>query len=300
VDTDRILRRLIGEHIELVTVPSVQLATVLADAGQIQQVLLNLAVNARDAMPQGGTLTITTANVSLTEESRQMHEMKPGDYVLLTVSDNGSGIAPEIQPHIFEPFFTTKETGKGIGLGLASCHGIIKQNEGHIFLESEPGRGTTFRIYMPCVRDSVSPMPARSAILSRGKGTLLVVEDNTLVRRFVQETLAQNGYTVLEAASGQEALRLARTFADRLHLLITDVVMPRMSGVELAKRLQKIRPEVQVLFMSGHAEDNSIPNREMFDGAVFVQKPFSSSDLIRAVGSALAAEPARTAEPKKH
>ncbi|MDO8957967.1 MAG: ATP-binding protein [Deltaproteobacteria bacterium] len=258
-DLEKMLRRIIGEDIGLLTVLADDLGRVKADPGQIEQVVLNLAVNARDAMPQGGKLTIETANVELDEAYARSHvAVTPGRYVMLAVSDTGVGMTPEIRERVFEPFFTTKEKGKGTGLGLATVYGIVKQSGGNIWLYSEPGQGTTFKIYLPRVDEPLAKEREKEEIgLFRGVGVILVVEDEEGVRKLVLEMLKKQGYSVLEADDEEEALLICRQYKDTIHLMVTDVVMPRISGPELAKRLVVFHPEMKVLYMSGYA-DNAI------------------------------------------
>jgi PAS domain S-box-containing protein len=283
---DKMLRRIIGEDIELVTVLGPELGRVMADPGQIEQVIMNLAVNARDAMPQGGKLTIETANAELDEAySQRRVEVQPGPYVMLAVSDTGVGLDQESQDRIFEPFFTTKELGKGTGLGLSTVYGIIKQSGGHIWVYSEPGEGTTFKIYLPRLEApgelaEVSQVPDRC---EWGSETILLVEDEELVRRVTSRILARHGYTVLESASGHDALAVSREHAGPIHLMLTDAVMPGMSGQELAEKLTSQRPEMKVLFMSGYTE-NAIVHHGVLDPEIaFIQKPFKYDTLARKV-----------------
>ncbi|MGH7545921.1 MAG: PAS domain S-box protein, partial [Gemmatimonadota bacterium] len=289
-EMNKMLRRLIGEDIELTTVLDESLGRVRADPGQIEQVIVNLAVNARDAMPEGGKLTIETANIELDERYAERRAVvQPGRYVMLAVSDTGSGMPPEIQTKIFEPFFTTKEVGKGTGLGLATVYGIVKQSEGYIWVYSEPGHGTTFKMYLPRVdaaAEPLTPIPDRAGLL-RGTETVLVVEDEAIVRSLVRDILGKNGYRVLEAVDGEEALRLSRTHADPIHLLITDIVMPGMSGPELVETLAPERREMKVIYTSGYT-DHAIVNRGVLDpSADFLQKPFTPDVLTRRVRDAL-------------
>ncbi len=290
LNLDKMLRRLIGEDIELVVIPGEDLAPVKADPGQIEQVIVNLAVNARDAMPGGGKLIIETANVSLDAEYAQRHPgAQVGDYVLLAVTDTGVGMTDEVKAHLFEPFFTTKEPGKGTGLGLATVYGIVKQHGGNIYAYSELGKGTTFKIYLPAVEAEAERLPRRDeeGYVPRGTETVLVVEDEANVRAIVTRTLTEQGYTVLEAADGYEALRLARDYEGEIHLLLTDVVMPQMGGKELSERFAAIRPGVKTLFMSGYT-DNAIVHRGILEpGVAFLQKPFTAAALARRVRQAL-------------
>jgi len=291
------LPRLIGEDIELVFVPGEDLGKVKADPGQIEQVVMNLAANARDAMPGGGTLTIETATVHVDESYVQRHSIVPqGDYVLLVVTDSGQGIASEHLPHIFEPFYTTKEPGKGTGLGLATVYGIVKQNNGFVWVYSEPGLGTTFKIYLPQVRSSRNEVRTTKPVeLSpRGCETLLLVEDESSVRHASGQFLSRSGYTVLEASDGADALRVSRQHSGPIHLMITDVVMPRMAGPKLAELLADERPDMKVLFVSGYAEKTVLQHGTVDLTTGFLQKPFSLKVLARKVREVLEASESRT------
>jgi two-component system cell cycle sensor histidine kinase/response regulator CckA len=286
------LPRLIGEDIELVFVPGQDLGKVKADPGQIEQVVMNLAANARDAMPGGGRLTIETATVGVDESYVQRHSIvPPGDYVLLTVTDSGQGIAAVHLAHIFEPFYTTKDAGKGTGLGLATVYGIVKQNGGFVWVYSEPGLGTTFKIYLPRVQSVSSEVritrPAESS--PRGCETLLLVEDEASVRQASRQFLTRSGYTVLEASDGEDGLRASREHGGPIHLMITDVVMPRMGGPQLAERLADERPDMKVLFVSGYAENTVLQHGKIDVTTRFLQKPFSSKALARKVREVLGA-----------
>jgi PAS domain S-box-containing protein len=282
--TDHLLRRVIGEDVELVTLPATELWNVRLDPGQFEQVLLNLAVNARDAMPQGGKLTIETSNASIEEETaRQAFGMPPGDYVLLAVRDTGTGIPPEAMQHLFEPFFTTKGPGKGTGLGLATCWGIVRQNGGHIRVYSESNRGASFLIYLPRVDEPAESSPPAEPPPGpvRGDETLLVVEDEPMVRSIAVQALRAQGYKVLEAENGAEALRVAAAHGGPLDLLITDVVMPQVGGRELAERLRAERPELRVLYMSGYTDSAIVRHGVLEEGIAFLQKPFTAPALAR-------------------
>jgi len=289
-DMDKMLRRILGEDIELVTLLTEDLGRIKTDPSQIEQMILNLVVNARDAMPSGGKLTIETANVEMDEKYIHSHiGVKPGRYVMLSVSDTGVGMTPELKEHLFEPFFTTKEKGKGTGLGLSTVYGIIKQSEGDIRVYSEPGHGTTFKIYLPRVDEEPSALLRGDDKKSQSKGTetVLLVEDELSVRGLAVQVLRENGYNVLEAANGTEALRLIEEYAEEIHLLLTDVVMPQMGGKELADRLKPKRPEIKVLFTSGYT-DNTIVHHGVLDpGVLFLQKPFSPEALLHKVREAL-------------
>jgi two-component system, cell cycle sensor histidine kinase and response regulator CckA len=283
---DRMLRRLIGEDVELVTIMAPDLGRVLADPGQIEQVLVNLAVNARDAMPGGGTLTLRTANVELTESNpRREPDTVPGPYARLSVTDTGSGMDAATAARVFEPFFTTKDAGKGTGLGLATCYGIVKQARGQITFDTAPGSGCTFHIDLPLVPASGTPPDAheRPPDLPAGHETILLVEDEAQVRRLAASILRQRGYDVLEAASGHEALRIAEGYASSIDVLVTDVVMPQMRGTEVARLLREQRPAVKVLFMSGYTEDELLRRDAGGEGTGFLGKPFSPAALARRV-----------------
>jgi len=291
LDIDKMLRRLIGEDIELVTLPASNLGWVKADPGQIEQVLLNLAVNARDAMPSGGSLTIEITNTTLDEDYASRHaEVTPGRYVMLAVSDTGIGMTEEIKARIFEPFFTTKEAGKGTGLGLATVFGIVKQSGGHIWVYSEPGQGSTFKIYLPRIEKLVSPVPRqdKSGDLPRGTETVLLVEDEASVRELGARTLRELGYNVIEAANGEEALYLAREHGGEIHLLFTDVVMPKMGGRVLADKLTNIYPQARVLFTSGYTDSAIVHHGVLDPDIAFIQKPFSPAALTRKIREVLA------------
>jgi signal transduction histidine kinase/CheY-like chemotaxis protein len=284
-----ILQRVLGEDVDLAIVVDPDLGHVKADSGQLEQVLLNLTVNARDAMPQGGKLTIEIANVALEESGRSAQTIPPGPYVLLAVSDTGCGMSAETQTHIFEPFFTTKGVGEGTGLGLSMVYGIVKQNSGHIGVYSEPGRGTTFKMYLPRVDEPMeaTDSPARSVALPRGTETVLLVEDEPQVRTLIRDTLQRHGYAVLEARHGVEALVMAANHPDPIHLLVTDVVMPQVSGPQVAQRLAPARPDMKVLYMSGYAEHAVIHHGVLDPGAAFLHKPFSLDVLAAKVREAL-------------
>ena len=293
-DLERMLRRLIGEDIALRSslVPGV--GAVRADPGQLEQVLVNLVVNARDAMPQGGKLTLETANVDLDAVHVREHPvMMPGPYVMLAVSDTGSGMDAATKSHLFEPFFTTKERGKGTGLGLSTAYGIVKQSGGYIWAYSELGHGTTFKIYLPRVdapAETLAPAPERTTTPG-GTETLLVVEDQSEVRRLTHKVLAARGYRVLVAGDGPEALRVAAAETATIHLLVTDVVMPAMSGRELAIALAAVRPELKVLYLSGYADESIVHHGVLERGLAFLQKPFTPDVLAAKVRAVLDAPP---------
>ena len=290
LDMDKLLRRLIGEDVELATVLDPTLGRVTADPGQLEQVIVNLAVNARDAMPQGGKLTLETRNIDLDSSYTLEHSLvKPGPYVQLTVSDSGIGMDEETQAHAFEPFFTTKPRGQGTGLGLAMVYGTVKQSGGFIWVYSEPGRGATFKIYLPRVDapvESAAP-PAPVERPPRGSETVLLAEDEPAVRAIARQALERQGYTVLAAPSGADALALAAQHGATIHLLLTDVVMPGMSGRDLADRLTAQRPGIRVLYISGYT-DNAIVRHGMLEpGLAYLQKPFRPDALVRKVREVL-------------
>jgi PAS domain S-box-containing protein len=289
-EVEKLLRRLIGEDVELVTRLDPGLGSVKADPGQLEQVLMNLAVNARDAMPKGGTLTVETANTILdTGFARANPGARSGEYAVLTVADTGIGMSDEVRSHAFEPFFTTKEKGKGTGLGLATAYGIVKQSDGYITVESEPGRGATFRIYFPRAAGAAaaSGRGEHPALSPRGTETILVVEDESGVRRLSRAILKAQGYIVLEAASGDEALEVARSHAGQIHLVATDVIMPGMSGHVLWDRLRVLRPDSRVLFMSGYTDDAIATHGVLEPGIAFLQKPFTPFGLAQKVREVL-------------
>ncbi|KKM81450.1 hypothetical protein LCGC14_1329730 [marine sediment metagenome] len=286
LDMEKMLRRLIGEDIDLKTTLSDELGNVEADPGQVEQVILNLCVNARDAMPQGGKITIETANVELDESYTRTHRtVIPGPYVMMAISDDGSGMDKETQSRIFDPFFTTKERGKGTGLGLSTVYGIVKQSEGNIWLYSEPGQGTTFKIYLPRVEKLVEKIvktkePVKSLT---GTETVLVVEDDGMVRKLAHKVLKDYGYKVLVAENGKEGLKICEENKGPIHLMLTDVVMPEMGGRKLADHLKDLRPEIKVLYMSGYT-DNTIVHHGILDkGMNFIQKPFTPETLAAKV-----------------
>jgi two-component system, cell cycle sensor histidine kinase and response regulator CckA len=295
-ETEGMLGRLLGEDIQLATRLAPDLGAVKTDRSQIEQVIMNLAVNARDAMPQGGQLTIETANVEMHEVyAREHFPAAPGSYVMLAVSDTGTGMTPETQGHMFEPFFTTKEKGKGTGLGLATVYGIIKQSAGFIWVYSEPGHGTTFKIYLPRVGQLPEPRissAGRSQTLA-GTETVLLAEDEPAVRAVARQSLERHGYTVLEAPSGEAALDLAQRHSGQIHLLLTDVVMPGMSGRALALRLASVRREMRTIYMSGYTDEAITRHGVLESGVRYVQKPFSPDALVRRVREALDEEDAR-------
>jgi len=282
INMDKMLRRLIGEDIQLVTVLDQELWSVKVDPGMIEQVIMNLAVNSRDAMPNGGKLTIETANIIHDENYASRHiSMKPGYYVMVAVSDNGCGMDKETQSHLFEPFFTTKEKGKGTGLGLSTVYGIIKQSGGNIWVYSEPDQGTTFKIYLPRVEKTaaVYKPKASSPPAPGGTETILLVEDEEAVRTMVSKILRNKGYTVLEAAHSEEAFEISERHEGPIHLMVTDVIMPQMSGPELAERLAPRLPEMKVLYMSGYPDNTIVQHGVLEPGTAFLQKPFTLNAL---------------------
>ena len=290
-DLDKMLRRIIGEDIDLVTLLAEDLGRVKVDPGQIEQVVMNLAVNGRDAMPKGGKLTVETCNVELEEAYARKHvAVTPGRYVMFSISDAGAGMTPEVRERIFEPFFTTKEKGKGTGLGLSTVYGIVKQSGGNIWVYSEPGHGTTFKIYLPMVEEELDTLHGRDEADSSpmGSETVLLVEDEPLVRDLAHRILSQQGYKVLEAANGEEALCVAREHAgEKIHLLFTDVVMPQMGGKDLADQLKILRPDIKVLYASGYTDNAIVHHGVLERGTHFLQKPFSPKALSQKVREVL-------------
>jgi signal transduction histidine kinase/ActR/RegA family two-component response regulator len=293
--TMRMLTRLVGEHIEVSVLADPDLGHVRADPAQLEQVIVNLVVNARDAMPDGGKLTIESQNVTLEAGSTSQHVgVVPGAYVLLAFTDTGVGMDPATQSRIFEPFFTTKERGKGTGLGLATVYGIVKQSGGSITVYSEPDRGSTFKVYLPRITEEVPDAAAGPGGLGRASGTetVLIVEDEEAVRQLAARTLTDHGYTPLVARNGDQALTMSEQYPGVIHLLLTDVVLPKTSGPKLAARLLQARPELRVLYMSGFAE-NAIVNHGVLDATTeFIQKPFTPQTLATRVSEVLARTPA--------
>jgi len=285
----QLLHRTIGEDIQLVTTLDSPLGRVCADPGQIDQVILNLAVNARDAMPAGGVLTIETGNVDFDEAYCGRHpDAAPGPHVMVAVSDTGVGMDDAIRAHLFEPFFTTKARGKGTGLGLATVYGIVKQSEGSIWVTSEPGRGTTFKVYLPRTADvAIAAAAPGVSSLASGTETVLLVEDQAEVRAVALACLARHGYTVLEASRGDEALRVAADYQGPIHLLLTDVVMPAMSGADVSSALLRIRPEVRVLYASGYTESVIVSHGVLDPDVDLIQKPFTPERLLQKVRDVL-------------
>jgi len=290
LNIENMLRRIIGEDIEFRTLLDPAAGHIKADAGQIEQVIMNLAVNARDAMPAGGKLMLMIANTTLGKNRpKHFHYLDAGDYVMITITDTGTGMSEEVKAHLFEPFFTTKPPGKGTGLGLATCFGIVKQNNGHISVQSELGKGTTFKIYFPQVQPA--PEPARVRIntngLTGGSETVLFVEDESMVRELAVATLRMNGYTVVEAANGEEGLRAARQHEGKIDLVLTDVVMPVMGGKEMTDSLRNSHPDVKIIFSSGYAEDALGHHEVLRPGIAFLQKPYLTTALARKVREVL-------------
>ncbi|MGZ6970168.1 MAG: ATP-binding protein [Thermoanaerobaculia bacterium] len=290
VNLEKMLGRLIGEHLNLVTRLDPFLGNVCADRGQLELVIMNLAVNARDAMPNGGRLTIETANADLDGSYAQGHvTVQPGPYVMVAVSDTGTGMDAETQARIFEPFFTTKEKGKGTGLGLSTVYGIVKQSEGNIWVYSEPGKGTTFKVYLPRVDESLLRPASKTlpAATVDGHETILVVEDDAAIRALTRQILEKYGYRVLDAPNGSEAERLVTGHPEKIDLLLTDLVMPDMAGTELATRLLAKRPGLRVVLMSGYTDHAIDRNGLLESGRAFLQKPFTPAMLLRKIRDVL-------------
>jgi PAS domain S-box-containing protein len=288
-DVEKMLRRLIGEDVALTIVPGADLGRVKADPGQLEQVVMNLCLNARDAMPGGGRLRIETSNTELdTGQAARHPPMVPGRYVMLAVTDTGSGIEKETQARIFEPFFTTKEQGKGTGLGLALVYGIVKHAGGYVWVYSEAGQGTAFKIYLPRVDEPTTPVAApERPLVPKGSETILLVEDEASLRGIAREILEEHGYRVMEAAGPDEAIAIAKGHAGAIHLLLTDVVMPRMNGRVLAETLVAARPGLRVLFMSGYTDDVIAHSGVLASGALMLEKPFTMLALLGRVRRAL-------------
>lgn len=283
------LTRITGEDVQLVLGLAQDVGRVSADAGQLEQALTNLVVNARDATPRGGRITISTANVTLDADAEDLRLGEtPGDYVMLSVTDTGTGMTDEVKEHLFEPFYTTKPVGKGTGLGLATVFGIVKQHQGNIHVYSELGQGTCFKIYLPRVQEAERRRAkAQTTTVPRGSETVLVVEDDPLVRSLACSILTRLGYHVLQASQGDEALTQAQSHAERIHLLLSDVIMPGMPCAELARRLRALHPEAKVLFTSGYTDDRLSQAGNLSSGAPFLAKPYSLDSLARKVREAL-------------
>ena len=289
-DLEKMLRRVIGEDIEMVIQLAEDLGRVRADVGQIEQVIMNLAVNAKDAMPSGGKLTIETANVELDESYARSHvDVRHGHYVMFSVSDTGVGMTPEVRERIFEPFFTTKEMGKGTGLGLSTTYGIVKQSEGHIWVYSVQGKGTTFKIYLPRVNEPLEEIrkDVLKEELPRGNETILIVEDEEDVRKLAGKILEKQGYRILESFNGDDALVACERRKSPIHLMLADIIMPGMSGSELAKLLKPLYPEIKILYMSGYTDNAVVRHGVLEKGVNYIQKPFTMEGLARKVREVL-------------
>jgi CheY-like chemotaxis protein len=292
VDIEKMLRRLVGENIEMELVLAPDTQTIKADRSQIEQVILNLVVNARDAMPNGGKLIIETGNWQLDRSTVLRHPyVIPGPYALLKVTDTGCGMDSELQSHIFEPFFTTKEKGKGTGLGLATAYGVIKQSGGYIWVDSEVGKGTAFRIYLPQVSGAAEPVTEAkpAAAIAAERGTILVVEDEAALRRLTKKTLSEAGHKVFEAGDAAEALEISRKSGETINLLLTDVIMPGMSGKKLADAMVVERPGIGVLYMSGYTDGEIATHGVLEKGTAILRKPFTRDELMRRVEDAMMA-----------
>jgi CheY-like chemotaxis protein len=289
-DARKMLSRLIGDDVEIITHFDAGLGSVVADPSQMNQVLMNLAINARDAMPDGGRIIVETSNTDFDEGYAAQHAgVRAGPCVLLSITDTGAGMTQEVVQHIFEPFFTTKDTGAGTGLGLSTVYGIVRQAGGWIWVYSEPGRGSTFKIYLPRAGAAPEPpaAPVSAAQSPRGTETVLVVEDQPEVRKLTLAMLESQGYQLLEAANGTEALSLSERYPEPIHLLITDVVMPGMTGRELATRLLALRPSLRTLYTSGYTA-NAIAHEGVLDpGVAYLPKPFSRAQLAAKVREVL-------------
>jgi CheY-like chemotaxis protein len=281
------LRRLIGEDIEFRVTLDPAAGQIKADPGQIEQVIMNLAVNARDAMPKGGKLTATTANLTVDNSLlKNFPGLTLGSYVMVAIADTGTGMTPEVKAHLFEPFFTTKPPGKGTGLGLATCFGIVKQSSGYIEVQSEVGKGTTFRLYFPQVQNEPEPVCVKNVAkqpVVGGTETVLLVEDEAFVRDLALTILRENGYTVMEAGNGEEGLRVASQHKGKIDLVLTDVVMPVMGGKEMADALRQSRPDAKILFTSGYTEEAIGHHGVLRPGMEFLQKPYLTATLVRRV-----------------
>jgi CheY-like chemotaxis protein len=283
------LSRLIGEHVDLISILADDLCAVRADSGQLEQVILNLVVNARDAMPSGGRVTVETANVELDESFSQEVKVHPGEYVMLAVSDNGVGMGEVTKRRLFEPFFTTKEAGKGTGLGLATVYGIVKQSGGYIWVFSQPGQGATFKVYLPCtdLDDKTEPAIVSNEAFAAATETVLVVEDENAVRLLTRRILEQAGYRVFDAANPQQADALFERHPDQFNLVVTDVVMPGSSGPQMFERMLLLRPDLKVLYVSGYTDDTIVHQGILNPGIALLQKPFTADALNRRVRDVL-------------
>jgi len=288
-DVQKMLSRVIGEDIELIASLHPSLMPVKADPGQVEQVLMNLAINARDAMPQGGRLTMETSNLQLSAEQGRDLDIAAGHYAMLKVTDTGHGMDAATLPHIFEPFFTTKPMGKGTGLGLSTVYGIVKQSGGSIQVESELARGTVFRVYLPAEHGPVqlNKRDAADANVAGGSETILIAEDEPDLRELTRIFLRDYGYNVIEAGSAEQALQIAEVFAAPIHLLLTDVIMPGMSGRQLAERIHKKRPQTKIIYMTGYTDDMIVQHKVLEPGVNMLQKPFTRLDLAKKVRSTL-------------
>jgi len=293
-NVEKMLCQLIGDDIEFCASLDPAAGHIKADAGQIEQVVMNLAVNARDAMPNGGKLAITTASVTVDKNHlKNFPGLCAGDYVVITIADTGTGMSEEVKAHLFEPFFTTKPLGKGTGLGLATCFGIVKQNNGHINVQSELGKGATFKIYFPQLPLTLesSPVPIRPPAAAGGDETVLLVEDEPAVREFAVATLREKGYAVVEAVNGEEGIRLARQHDGKIDLVLTDVVMPIMGGKEMADALRASHPGIKFLFTSGYTDDALMQHGVLRPDVKFLQKPYMTATLTRKVREVLDEDP---------
>ena len=292
-DMEKMLRPIIGEHIEVQTELSADLGRINADPGQMEQVIMNLVLNARDAMPRGGCITIETASVELDDETARAHALAPGSYVELSLTDTGEGMDAETMSHLFQPFFTTKEKGKGTGLGLSTVYGVVKQNHGDVWARSTPGVGTTFTIYLPRVEAPEERLEtaAPHRLAHAGTETILLVEDEDGVRRLLKHILSRQGYTVLEAPDGPEALECLTTHEGTVHLLLTDMVMPRMSGRDVGDRAIELRPGIKIIYMSGYTDDMLMRAGALGPGMSFIRKPLKVETLTARVREVLDAVP---------
>ncbi|HUE82030.1 MAG TPA: PAS domain S-box protein [Pyrinomonadaceae bacterium] len=297
----KMLSRLIGEDVQIINSLGAGLGKVNADPGQIEQILINLAVNARDAMPDGGQITIKTANAELDQAYSDMHmAIKPGHYVMLAVSDTGLGMDAATRERVFEPFFTTKEVGKGTGLGLSMVYGIVKQSGGNIWVYSEPGHGATFKIYLPLITEESfvnAPIEGTESLVTKATETILLVEDEEMVRKLARDILESRGYRVLSAQNGEEAMTLCQTHREEIQLLLTDVVMPKMNGKKAAEAIMALHPEIVVLYMSGFTDDAIVHHGVLHPGMNFIEKPFTAEVLARKVREVLDKSRTREQEP---